>query len=268
MNNVPRTARFHQADIRDADALEAIFAAERPEAVAHYAAQVDVRRSTREPDFDAEVNILGSLRVIGAAARHGARKIVYSSSAAVFGEPVRLPVDESHPVKPISEYGISKGVVEHYLRVTGAHGGPAWTALRYSNVYGPRQDALGEAGVVAIFAGRLAADEPCEIFGDGQQTRDFVFVKDCADAAVRAMDAADGRALVIGSGVEISVVDLHARMSQLAGRAGPAVFRPARPGEIQRMLFDASAARAALGWQCTTSLEKGLAETMHFFLST
>jgi UDP-glucose 4-epimerase len=264
--NVPSRVRFYDADIRQADALEAIFAAERPEVVAHYAAQVDVRRSTREPDLDAEVNVLGSLRVIAAAARHGARKVVYSSSAAVFGEPMRLPVDESHPVTPISEYGISKGVVEQYLRVTGGHSGVAWTALRYSNVYGPRQDAQGEAGVVAIFAGRMAAGEGCQIFGDGSQTRDFVFVRDCADAAVRALDAADGQALVIGSGTEISVVDLHDRMRRLSGRAGPAVFRPARPGEIQRMLFDASAARAALGWQCTTSLEKGLAETMQFFL--
>jgi UDP-glucose 4-epimerase len=266
--NVPSGVPFHQADIRDEAALDAIFSAERPEAVAHYAAQVDVRRSTREPAFDAAVNILGSLAVIAAGARSGARKIVYSSSAAVFGEPQWVPVSEDHPTVPISEYGISKGVVEEYLRVTATGAGLAWTALRYANAYGPRQDELGEAGVVAIFAGRMVRNEQCDIFGDGTQTRDFVYVKDCARAAVLALSAADGQALVIGSGQETSVNQLHATLGRLAGSARLPAYQPPRHGEIQRMVFDSSRARAALGWTPGTGLEEGLADTLAWFERT
>ncbi len=260
--NLAADVPFSEADVRDAAALDAAFGRIKPDVVAHFAAQVDVRRSVSEPDLDAEVNVVGSLRVIEAAARHGVRKIVYASSAAVFGEPRHLPVDETHPREPISAYGISKGVVEDYLRVTAAGAGIAWTALRFANAYGPRQNGLGEAGVVAIFAQRMRRGEACALYGDGAQTRDFVYAGDCADAVVLSLDCGDGEVLVVGTGVETSIRVLHDEMARLSGHHQAALTAPRRPGEIERMCFDASRAGAILGWRPATSLSEGLARTL------
>jgi UDP-glucose 4-epimerase len=264
-SNLPPGVTLHEVSIGDGAGVGAVLAQEQPEVVAHFAAQVDVRRSVREPDVDAEVNVVGTLRVLRAAADAGVRKVVYASSAAIFGEPRYLPVDDEHPREPISEYGISKGVVEDYLRVTAARAGLEWTALRFANAYGPRQDGLGEAGVVAIFAERMRAGAPCAIFGDGRQTRDFVYAADCAAAVVAALGAGNGKALVVGTGVETTVRELHDTMARLCRHEVAPVTSPARAGEIHRMCFDAAQARSILGWRPTTDLERGLRLTLAAF---
>jgi UDP-glucose 4-epimerase len=260
--NLDAAVPLHQVDVRDGAALEAVLALEKPEVVAHFAAQVDVRRSVRAPDEDADVNIVGSLRVLRAAARQGVRKVIYASSAAIFGEPRYLPVDDAHARVPISEYGISKGVVEDYLRVTAGRSAMDWTALRFANAYGPRQDGLGEAGVVAIFAARMRGGEPCTIFGDGAQTRDFVYAADCARAVVCSLEAGGREAFVVGTGVETSIRALHDEMARLCGHTPAPTAEPARAGEIQRMCFDAARAREVLGWRPATDLAAGLSLTL------
>lgn len=260
--NVPEGVPLDVADLRDATALARVLEAEAPEAICHFAAQSDVRRSLREPAFDAEVNVVGSLRLLEAATRAGVGKIVYAGSAAAFGEPAALPVDERQPPHPISEYGLSKWAFEPYLALAAARGGPAFTVLRFANAYGPRQDGRGEAGVVAIFAEALLSGRPCTIYGDGAQTRDFVYAGDCAAATERALSRGDGAMYVIGTGVETSVLELHERLAALVGGASPPQHGPARPGEIRRMAFHSARARKDLGWEPETPLGRGLAETL------
>ncbi len=223
---------FHHLDIRD-PAVGSLIAEVRPEVVFHLAAQADVRVSVARPVFDAEVNVLGTLQVFEGARRAGTRKVVVASSGGtIYGEPAPadLPVDESHPQHPVSPYGVAKKVVDDYLYAYRAVHGLDFTALALANVYGPRQDPHGEAGVVAIFAGRLLSGEPCTIFGDGEQTRDFVFVDDVVDAFARAADRGDGELVNIGTGVETSVNELYRAMADAAGvdRRRRALGRPPR----------------------------------------
>ncbi len=256
-------ASFHEVDITDERSLAAVFAAERPDAVIHLAAQMDVRVSTREPSYDARVNILGSLNVIMSALAAGTRKIVYASSGgAIYGEPEDLPVREDQPILPLSQYGVTKHTVEHYLYLYAHQQGLRYTALRYANVYGPRQNPSGEAGVIAIFARSLLLSLPCRIFGDGEQTRDYVYVGDVVAANVMALTAADQEALHIGCGVETSVNELHRHLSAICGSQRPAQYEPERPGEVQRIALDASLAAQRLGWRPQVPLVAGLARTV------
>jgi UDP-glucose 4-epimerase len=259
--------KVHQVDIRDPAVIEVI-GRRKPDVIFHLAAQADVRVSVARPAFDAEVNVLGSLNVLEGARLGGARKVVFASSGGtIYGEPAPadLPVKESHPQQPLSPYGVAKRVVTDYLHVYRELHSIEFTSLAMANVYGPRQDPHGEAGVVAIFAGLLLAGKPCTIFGDGTQTRDFVYVDDAVDAFVRAADRGSGLLCNIGTGVETSVNDLYAAMASAAGVTAPPVSAPARPGELARSALDPGRASIHLGWEPWTDLNTGTAEVLRWF---
>lgn len=258
---------FHQIDVRDAQIVDLI---ERraPEVIFHLAAQADVRVSVARPVFDAEVNVLGTINVLEGARSAGTRKVVFASSGGtIFGEcdPADLPCRESHPQVPLSPYGVAKKVAFDYLNTFRALYGIEFTSLALANVYGPRQDPHGEAGVVAIFAGKLLASEPCTIFGDGEQTRDFVYVDDVVDAFVRAVDRGDGLLINIGTGVETSVNTLYETMASAAGVEAPAQIAAARPGELQRSSLDPGRAAMQLAWKPWTTLEEGTSRVLGWF---
>jgi len=253
---------FHQLDVRSTDLVD-LMSRRKPEVVFHLAAQADVRVSVADPVLDADINILGSLRALEGARRSGARKVVFASSGGtIYGDVERLPVKESQPQKPLSPYGVAKKTVGDYLYVYRELYGLEYTALALANVYGPRQDLHGEAGVVAIFSGRLLAGEPCLIFGDGKQTRDFVFVDDVVDAFSRAGERGSGLLCNVGTGTETSVNDLYAAMARNAGVKALATYMPARPGELQRSSLDPSRARMHLGWKPWTTIDKGTAAVL------
>lgn len=259
--------KVHQLDIRDPAVVELI-GRRQPEVVFHLAAQADVRVSVARPAFDAEVNVVGSLNVLEGARVAGTRKVVFASSGGtIYGEPAAadLPVKESHPQQPRSPYGVAKRAVNDYLNVYRELHAVEFTSLALANVYGPRQDPNGEAGVVAIFAGRLLAGAPCTIFGDGSQTRDFVYVDDVVDAFVRAADRGSGLLCNIGTGVETSISQLHAVMAEAAGTGGAAVHAEARPGELARSALDPSRAALHLGWEPWTDIASGVAEVLRWF---
>lgn len=259
--------KVHQVDIRDAGIIDLI-ARRQPEVVFHLAAQADVRVSVARPAFDAEVNILGSLNVLEGARIGGARKVVFASSGGtIYGEPAPedLPVRESHAQQPVSPYGVAKRAVTDYLYVYRELHALEFTSLAMANVYGPRQNPHGEAGVVAIFAGRLLEGKSCMIFGDGEQTRDFVYVDDVVDAFVRAADRGSGLLCNIGTGVETSVNELYAAMAAAAGSNAPAAHAPERPGELMRSALDPARAAMHLGWQPWTSVADGVAEVLRWF---
>lgn len=266
--NVPAGAAFHQMDVRDPE-LDRLVAAERPDAVVHEAAQMSVVRSVADPAFDASVNIHGLLNLLGAAVKHGVRKVVFASTGgALYGEPdpSSLPCPETTPVLPLSPYGITKMASEHYLRFFEmAHGLP-YVALRYGNVYGPRQDPHGEAGVVAIFCRAMREGRPVKLFGAGRPTRDYVHVADVARANLLALQA-DLRAgsFNIGTAVETPTRRIFDLLAAWYHYDLPPEELPMRPGEVNRIALDYQAARAALGWEPRVTLEEGLAETAGWF---
>lgn len=256
---------FHQLDVRSSE-VAGLMARRQPEVVFHLAAQADVRVSVADPVLDADINILGSLRVIDGARQAGARKVVFASSGGtIYGDAESLPIKESQAQKPLSPYGVAKKTVGDYLFAYRELHGLEFTALALANVYGPRQDPHGEAGVVAIFAGRLLAGEPCLIFGDGKQTRDFVFVDDVVDAFSRAGEKGTGLLCNIGTGHETSVNELYQVMARNAGVKQPPVYAPARPGELQRSCLDAGRASIHLGWKPWTTMEKGTAAVLAWY---
>ncbi len=258
---------FHQIDIRD-EAVVELMTRQRPEVVFHLAAQADVRVSVARPAYDAQINVVGSLNVLEGARAAGARKVVFASSGGtIYGEPdpSELPVKESHPQQPLSPYGVAKKVVGDYLYAYRALHGLEYTALALANVYGPRQDPHGEAGVVAIFTGRLLAGEPCTIFGTGEQTRDFIYVDDVVDAFVRAADRGSGLLANVGTGREVSVNELYDTMAAAAGVTEPALRAPARAGELDRSALDNGRAELHLGWTPWTTLEEGTRQVIDWF---
>jgi UDP-glucose 4-epimerase len=264
--NVPAAARFYPCDVRGSAAAEAV-ERERPDVLCHHAAQIDVRRSMVEPRFDADVNLGGLLNLMQAAVRAGSvRQVIFASSGgATYGDTPVIPTPESHPQRPLSHYGAAKAASELYLGVYQASYGIPYAALRYANVYGPRQDPHGEAGVVAIFCGRLLEGRPCTIYGDGLQTRDYVFVGDVARANLLAAQRSFAGALNIGTGVETDVVQLHAGLARAAGSTAPPVHAEARLGEQRRSCIDPTAAAGALGWRPEVDVEQGLARTFEYF---
>ncbi|MFN8050830.1 MAG: NAD-dependent epimerase/dehydratase family protein [Acidimicrobiales bacterium] len=250
---------FHQIDIREPEVVELI-QRRSPDVVFHLAAQADVRVSVSDPVLDASINVIGALNVLEGTRKAEAQKIVFASSGGtIYGEPSpdALPVDESHPLRPQSPYGITKRVFTDYLLAYRELHDLEFTSLALANVYGPRQDPHGEAGVVSIFAGRLLKGEPCTIFGDGEQTRDFVFVDDVVDAFVRAATRGGGLLFNIGTGREESVNDLYTSMAAAAGVTEPAVYAPARTGELNRIALSAARAKLHLGWESWTDLDTG-----------
>jgi len=260
---------FHRIDIRSPDLVE-LMARRQPEVVFHLAAQTDVRVSVARPVFDAEINVLGSLQVLEGARTAGSRKVVFASSGGtIYGDPdpSELPVKESHPQRPLSPYGVAKKAVGDYLLAYRELHNLEYSALALANVYGPRQDPHGEAGVVAIFAGRLLAAETCAIFGDGEQTRDFVYVDDVVDAFARAAEKGSGLVINIGTGTETSVNQLYRTMASEAGVHDPPVYLPARVGELQRSALDPGRARIHLGWKPWTTLAEGTSAVLEYFKS-
>jgi UDP-glucose 4-epimerase len=254
---------FDRLDIRQGG-VSALVERLRPEVIYHLAAQVDVRRSVEDPLHDASVNVLGTLAVLEAARRGGVRKVVYASSIGSYGEPREqdLPVDESFTTPALSPYGASKRVAMDYLATYQELYGLAWTALTLANVYGPHQTTGGEGGVVATFIGRMLSGGPCTIHGDGEQTRDLVFVDDVVHAFVLAGDRGDNERMLIGTGQRTSVNQLHRALAAATGHPHEARHTPAKPGEVRHSCVDASRAREALGWKPWTSLEEGLAATL------
>jgi UDP-glucose 4-epimerase len=267
--NVPEGARLHELDIRSG--CTEVFEEFRPEALCHQAAQMDVRRSVREPAFDAEVNVLGTLGLLENCVRHGVGKVVFASTGgAIYGEQNVSSAPEDHPHYPVSPYGVSKLAGERYLHYYEAQYGLSYAALRYANVYGPRQDPHGEAGVVAIFCGNLASGRTSRINGTGEQTRDYVYVEDVARANVLALESgANGGAPTgaynVGTGLETSVNELYETLRGISGPDLPPEHGPAKPGEQLRSCVDPSKAQRELGWNAETGLAAGLKETFEFF---
>jgi UDP-glucose 4-epimerase len=264
--NVPADARLYEVDIRDEAALDEVFRQERPEAISHQAAKANVRESMEKPLVYADVNIMGSLTLLEAARRYGCRKIVYASTGgAVYGEPEYLPVDEDHPINPLDPYGASKHHVEHYLRIYSTHFSIDHTILRYPNVYGPRQDPFGEAGVVAIFAAQMLRDIPPIINGSGEQQRDFCYVGDIARANVLALTRGSGEIINLGSGVGTSVNQIFDMLAAACGNQIEKKYGPAKLGEVFCTYLDGSKAQEVLGWEAQVPLKEGLQATLDSF---
>ena len=257
---------FFNMDVR-ADGLASLFERHRPEVVFHLAAQAGVRPSIGDPVHDASVNIMGLLNVLEASVHVGARKVIYAASGGtMYGEPRRLPTKESaaQGSRPLSPYGVSKKVAHDYLAFYQRYRSLDFTALALANVYGPRQDPTGEAGVVAIFAAKMISGEAPTIFGDGNQTRDLVFIDDTVHAFVQAMDRGSGKVVNVGTGLETSVNHLFRLLSEITGFAGEPEHAPPPPGELRRMSLDISSAPSAIAWKPWTHLEDGLAETVAY----
>jgi UDP-glucose 4-epimerase len=266
--NLATEVRLHVCDVRGPEAAAAIVA-EMPDVICHLAAQIDVRRSVADPRYDCDVNLGGLLNVMEAAHRAGSvRQVLFASSGgAMYGDTEIIPTPESHPARPISHYGAAKCSSELYLGVYAALYGIQPAALRYANVYGPRQNPHGEAGVVAIFADRLLGGSSCTIYGDGTQTRDYVFVEDVARANLLAANSGFTGAVNVGTGIETDVNQVFARMAEAAGVEASPRHAPGRPGEQKRSCIDPRRAGEILGWTPRVAVADGLARTVDYFRS-
>jgi UDP-glucose 4-epimerase len=263
--NINPGATFYRADVTDEAALSRIFDEVRPEIVSHQAAQHSVAISTKNPQLDARVNVLGLLNVLTNCTRVGTRKIVFASSGATYGTPAYLPINEETPQRPESPYGITKLVTEHYLRYWQEANGLTYTALRYGNVFGPRQDPNGEAGVIAIFAKRFLKHDSVRIDWDGEQQKDYVYVEDVARANLLALDHGDNEIFCIGTGRGASVNELYRILEKISDYTPEIVHAPKRPGDIYLAYFDSSKAARGLGWKPQETLEEGIRKTVDFF---
>jgi UDP-glucose 4-epimerase len=252
-----------EVDLRDGDELSGVFERVRPEVVFHLGAQIDVRRSVADPAFDARVNVEGTINVLAAALGTGARRVINSSTGgAIYGEGRTLPAPEDHPTAPEAPYGQSKFAAEGYCELFRRLHGLSTVSLRYGNVYGPRQDPLGEAGVIAIFCGRLRQGERPLIFGDGKQTRDYIYVGDVVSANLLAAESDTTGPFNVGTGVETTVLDLVQALAAHAEGAFEPEHAEARPGEVRHIALDASRAESELGWRAEVPLEEGLERTL------
>jgi len=256
-------------DIGSSGAADAVASFE-PEVIFHLAAQTDVRRSVADPVHDATVNISGTLNILEAARGVGARFVHTSSGGVIYGEPSpdSLPLTEEAYGRPASPYGISKKVLEDYLRFYADVHDLRFVSLAPANIYGPGQDPSGEGGVVSIFGGRLVRGEPCTIYGDGKQTRDYIYVDDIVDAFVAAASRGDGETFNVGTGVETSVNDLYGDLAEICGVLDAPAYESARPGELERSALDSSKASRLLGWTPKTPLRQGLVQTVDWLRST
>lgn len=258
-------ARLYELDLLDTAGVERCIAEFRPDAVDHHAAQIDVRHSVQDPVADATTNIIGGLRLLEACTRHGVKKFIYASTGgALYGEGRTLPATEDHPVNPESPYGVSKHTLEHYLYMWKLLHGLDYTVLRYPNVYGPRQNPHGEAGVNAIFIGLMLEGKPPRIFGDGEAVRDYLYVGDVVEANVLALERGSGATVNLGTGIGTSVNDIVRALRPLTGFEGEPVHEPPRAGEVQRIYLDAARAGRVLGWAPRTTFVEGLARTVEW----
>jgi UDP-glucose 4-epimerase len=262
LRNLREGVRFYRHDIRERT-LSGIFDRERPDVVNHQAARANVRESFEQPHLYADVNVLGSVNVLECCRQYGVRKVIYASTGgAVYGEPRSLPVTEDHPVNPLDPYGASKHHVEHYLHLYKANFGIDYTVLRYPNVFGPRQNPYGEAGVVAIFAAQMMAGRDPIVNGTGEQQRDFVYVADVAAANTLALTRGGGEILNVGRGSGLSVNAVFAILARLTDYQGKPVRGPGKKGEVYQIFLSADRARASLGWDPQVSIEEGMASTV------
>jgi UDP-glucose 4-epimerase len=256
-------ARLVEADVRDAEALADVFKQAEPEVVFHLAAQIDVRKSAADPAYDARVNVEGTINVLQAAREVGSPRIVNTSTGgAIYGEGQQIPAPESHPNAPEAPYGQSKFAAEGYCELFRRLFGLSTVSLRYGNVYGPRQDPLGEAGVIAIFCGKIKAGERPIVFGDGLQTRDYVHVDDVVAANLAAAGSDVSGPVNIGTGVESSVLDIVEALAPHATADFTPDHQPERPGEVRHIAIDSTRAREAFGWEAKVALGEGLEQTL------
>ncbi len=263
--NLNPAAIFHQLDIRSEEAFSVV-EKERPEAMIHHAAQIDVRRSLVRPDVDADINITGTIAMLRAAQAFGVKQFIFASSAAVYGHPQALPIDEQHPCNPLSFYGASKLAAEQYIRLFAELYGLSYTIFRYANAYGIRQDPKGEGGVVSIFTSKLIAREPFILYGDGEQTRDFIYVDDIVSANMLALQQPGKRTLNISTNTPATIVQLAQLFRELTGHPQQElIHRPERPGEIRHSALDNRRALEELGWEPQYSLREGLDKTIHYY---
>lgn len=265
LEHLPAGVRHYAVDVSNASELADVFAQERPEVVNHHAAQHSVKISTDDPVYDARINIVGLLNVLEQCRRVDARRVIFASSGATYGSPEEMPITEDTAQRPESPYGITKMAAEHYLRYFHSAYGLDYIAFRYGNVFGPRQDPNGEAGVIAIFAHRLLHDEPVRIDWDGEQAKDYVFAGDIAEASVLALGASGAaRVYCLGTGTPTSVNELHRRLVAITGHSTPVIHAPKRPGDVHFASLDATRAREELGWTPRTPLDQGLRLTVEF----
>lgn len=263
--NLAPAAKFYEVDIRDKSIAD-IFAKEKPQYLFHLAAQMDVRKSVADPAYDAEVNIGGTVNLLEAGRVNGLKKTIYASTGgAVYGEPKKLPADESTPVEPLCPYGISKHTVEHYLQLYRKLYSMNFTVLRYANVYGPRQDPHGEAGVVAIFSQLMLAGKQPKIFGDGTKTRDYVFVGDIVDANMRALETGDGAIVNLGWAKQVTDQQIFDGVRDAVGCDIKPLYEPRRLGEVEYISLDANLAEKVIGWKPRVELSVGLRRAVEFY---
>jgi len=260
--NINPEVKFYNIDLSDIESLEFVFREFKPDVVNHHAAQIDVRKSVEDPAFDAEINIIGSINLFELSINYGVRRIIFSSTGgALYGEPEKLPASEDTPIEPLSPYGVAKYCAENYLNYFKRLYGIERVILRYANVYGPRQDPLGEAGVVAIFAGKILKGEKPVIYGDGNQARDYVFVEDVVQANILALSGKEGT-YNIGTGKETSVNDLIEVFSKVLGHEIKPEYVSPQKGEVHRISLDGEKAKRELGFVPKYSLEEGIRKTI------
>lgn len=266
LKNVNNKAEFYKADIADEKAVFEIFKKEKPDAVIHCAAQIDVRKSVADPKYDADINILGSLNILEACVENNTKKIIFASSGGtIYGEcGNKAPCEKTFP-DPLSPYGIAKYCVENYIKFYGAIHGLKYTVLRYANVYGPRQDPKGEAGVVAIFAGKMLNNEPVTVFGSGKQMRDYVYVSDVVEANIRSLTKADNSIINIGTNKVVPLNEIVKIMSFISKTDKKPVYKKKREGELFKSFLDNKKAWRTLGWKPEVDIEEGIKKTMLYF---
>lgn len=265
IENVNPDAKFFEMDIRDKE-IEELFKEKRFDVVNHHAAQMDVRKSVKDPLYDASINVLGSINFFENALKYGATKIIYiSTGGAVYGEPKYLPVDEDHPIEPICPYGITKHTVEHYLFSYHENFGLQYTVLRYPNVYGPRQNPHGEAGVIAIFSEQMISGEQPKIFGDGLKTRDYVYISDVVKANLMVLEQADGYIFNLGWGKEITDFEVFDTVRVSLNKNLDPIYVDRRIGEIERISLDASRVRDVIGWIPEVAFPEGVRMSVEFY---
>lgn len=266
--NINGKATFYNTDLRDAEAVKKVFAETKPEVVYHLAAQVKVVKSIQDPGYDLDVNLLGAINLLTAAAENGVKKIIYSSTGgAVYGEPRRedLPIDEGYELNPLSYYGIHKHTVEHYLHLFKFNYGLDYTILRYPNVYGPRQDPHGEAGVVAIFSIKILEGNPPTIFGDGSKTRDYVFVEDIASANLAVMKKGAGEIFNLGRGESISDQMVFDTINEAIGGYIKAIYAKKRTGEVEHISLNPSKIKKEIGWKAGVGFAEGCKRSVEYY---
>jgi UDP-glucose 4-epimerase len=270
VENLNRNALFYEQSIEDEEMMERIFSLHRPEYVFHLAAQASVAISVREPARDAKTNIIGSLVLLEKSIKYGVKKFIFSSTGgAIYGENVKVfPTPETETPHPISPYGIAKYSIEMYLEFFAREYGLKYTVLRYANVYGPRQDPYGEAGVVAIFTERMLRGEEVHIFGDGEYVRDYVYVDDVVRANLLAMEKGDNEVFNIGTGRGTTVNQLFKLLKEITGYDKEPVYKPPRKGDVRKSILDYTKAKEKLGWEPKVSLEEGLKLTVEYFRKT